>query len=82
MSRGRSVLALGKELMNEKYILKQVLFWCGMEQLPGLLCSCAELYQVRILPSWDKYPLLCPGVLWGRCATGWAHSKSLAITIP
>lgn len=57
MSHGGSVLALGKELMNGKYILKQALFWCDMAQVPGLLCSCADLHQVRILPSWDKYPL-------------------------
>lgn len=54
MSHGGSVLALGKELMNGKYILNQALSWCDMAQLPGL---CAHLYQVRILPSWDKYPL-------------------------
>lgn len=59
-----------------KYILNQVLFWCDMAQLPELLCSCVDLYQLRILPSRDKCSVLCPGVLWGICATGWAHSKS------
>lgn len=53
-----------------KYILNQVLFWCDMAQLPELLCSCVDLYQLRILPSWDKCSVLCPGVLWGICATG------------
>lgn len=77
-----SVLVLGKELMNGKCILTWVSFWCDMSQLTGLVCSCADLYQVRILPNWGKSPLLCQGVLWDRRATGWAHSKPLAIEIP
>lgn len=79
------VLALGKELMNGKYILKKVSFWCDVAQLPGSLCSCTDLYQVRILPSWDKSPLLCHGVLWtdvlqgGLTANPWL-SKSPEIS--